>query len=98
MTAEPTFEIALAELEKVLRCLEDGATTLDESLAHYERGVGLLKSCYARLRDAEQRIVQLAGVDADGKPVIQPFEHAASDVTGDAKRRPPPQANRSGLY
>ena len=98
MTAEPTFEVALAELERVLRSLEDGATTLDEGLAQYERGVGLLKSCYARLRDAELRITQLAGVDAEGKPVIQSFDHAASDVTSDAKRQPPPSANRPGLY
>ena len=96
MTAEPTFEVALAELERVLRSLEDGATTLDEGLAQYERGVGLLKNCYVRLRDAEQRITQLAGVDAEGKPVIQPFEHTAANVS--EAKRPPPSANRPGLY
>jgi exodeoxyribonuclease VII small subunit len=101
MTEAPTFEAALTELEKVLRCLEDGSTSLDDCLAQYERGVGLLKHCYAQLAAAEQKITVLAGLDADGKPVLQPFDHAASDGAGDgAKRRPPPRrvGDGSGLY
>jgi exodeoxyribonuclease VII small subunit len=74
----PRFEQALAELDKILRDLEDGTTTLEEALARYERGVGLLKQCYAQLRDAEQRIRQLSGVTEDGKPELKPFEHTAS--------------------
>lgn len=74
--SEPlTFETALAELEQVLRCLEDGTTTLDESLTRYERGVALLKHCYGQLRDAEARIALLTGEHADGNPVLEPFEH-----------------------
>lgn len=73
-----TFEKALADLERILRNLEDGTTSLEESLAQYERGVGLLKGCYSQLRDAEQRILKLAGVDGDGKPVLEGFEHSAS--------------------
>ncbi len=74
----PRFEAALAELDKILRDLEDGTTTLEEALARYERGVGLLKQCYGQLRDAEQRIRQLSGVTEDGKPELKPFEHTAS--------------------
>jgi exodeoxyribonuclease VII small subunit len=74
----PRFEAALAELDKILRDLEDGTTTLEEALARYERGVGLLKQCYGQLRDAEQRIRQLSGVAEDGKPDLKPFEHTAS--------------------
>jgi exodeoxyribonuclease VII small subunit len=73
-----SFEQALVELERILRNLEDGTTSLEESLAQYERGVGLLKGCYQLLRDAEQRIVQVSGVDADGKPVFEPFEHTSA--------------------
>jgi exodeoxyribonuclease VII small subunit len=72
------FEEALAELESILRSLEDGTTGLEESLARYERGVGLLKTCYAQLRQAEQRITQLSGVGEDGKPLTQPFEPPAT--------------------
>ena len=76
--AEPTFEDALAELEKIVRELEDGSTGLEQSLARYEAGVALLKQCYAKLRDAEQRVVKLAGCDEDGKPILQPFDHTAA--------------------
>ena len=39
------FEHALAELDRVLRDLEDGTTTLEDALARYERGVALVKQC-----------------------------------------------------
>jgi exodeoxyribonuclease VII small subunit len=100
MTEGPTFEQAVAELEQILRDLEDGNTTLEESLARYERGVGLLKSCYAQLQAAEQKIALLAGVGEDGKPVLQPFDHAASDSAVAEARRPvrTRPKNNSGLY
>jgi exodeoxyribonuclease VII small subunit len=85
-----SFEDSLAELEAVLRTLEDGTTGLEEALACYERGVGLLKRCYGQLRHAEQRVVQLAGSDDEGRPVLAPFEHttSAADVErADAKRK-----------
>jgi exodeoxyribonuclease VII small subunit len=73
-----TFEQALAELECVVRDLEDGQTGLEGALARYEAGVRLLKNCYHQLRIAEQRILLLTGEDADGKPVLQDFEHSAT--------------------
>ena len=36
----PRFEQALGELDKILRDLEDGTTSLEAVLARYERGVG----------------------------------------------------------
>jgi exodeoxyribonuclease VII small subunit len=72
-----TFEQALAELERIVRELEDGKTGLEDALARYEEGVGLLRRCYGKLRQAEQRIVELLGIDGDGEIVIKPFEHAA---------------------
>ena len=57
-----TFEQALAEIERLVRELEEGQTGLEESLARYERGVGLLKRCYSQLQQAEQRILLLTGV------------------------------------
>jgi exodeoxyribonuclease VII small subunit len=75
---DPPFEHSLAELERIVRDLEDGQTGLEEALARYQAGVGLLRRCYSQLRDAEQRIVLLAGLDGDGRPVTRPFEHAPS--------------------
>lgn len=82
-----SFEAALAELEQIVRDLEDGQIGLEQSLARYEAGVGLLKRCYQQLCQAEQRIVQLTGVEEDGKPVLRPFEHAATAETETEPRR-----------
>ena len=50
------FEAALSELEGIVRKLEEGDLTLENSLALYERGVELSRFCHARLEDAEKRI------------------------------------------
>jgi exodeoxyribonuclease VII small subunit len=73
-----TFEQALTDLERIVRDLEDGQVGLEESLARYEQGVGLLKRCFTQLRDAEQRILLLTGVDEEGQPILQPFQHSAT--------------------
>lgn len=73
-----TFEQALAQLELIVRELEDGRTGLEDALARYETGVGLLKRCYTQLKQAEQKILELTGQDADGKPLTRPFEHRPS--------------------
>lgn len=97
MNETPAFEIALAEVEQIVRALEDGATTLEEGLAKYERGVALLEICYGHLRAAEGRISLLAGVDEDGKPLLKPFDHVASDGPTDGKPARPSRS-KSGLY
>jgi exodeoxyribonuclease VII small subunit len=50
------FEAAIAELEAVVKKLEEGDLALEQSLALYERGVQLSRFCHARLEDAERRI------------------------------------------
>ena len=75
-----TFESALAELEKIVREMEDGQIGLEESLTHYEKGVTLLRKCYGQLQKAEQRIMLLKGVDGDNRPVTEPFD-AATEPT-----------------
>ncbi len=84
-----SFEQALAELEQVVRTLEDGQTGLEDALAQYEKGVGLIKRCYQQLSQAEQRIHMLCGEDDQGRPVLQPFNHAsAMEAETTAGRRP----------
>jgi exodeoxyribonuclease VII small subunit len=84
-----TFEQSLTELDRIVHDLEDGRLGLEDALSRYEVGVGLLQHCYAQLRQAEQRILLLTGTDAEGCPVTQPFEHAATADTAnvDSKRR-----------
>ena len=82
-----TFEQSLAELDLVVRDLEDGRLGLEAALARYEAGVGLLTRCYAQLRQAEQRILLLTGTDAEGRPLSQPFEHTATVDTANTESK-----------
>ena len=50
------FEAAIAELEAIVKKLEDGDLALETSLQLYERGVQLSRFCHARLEEAEHRI------------------------------------------
>lgn len=64
-TKEYTFEAAIARLEEIVRALENGSAPLDQSLALFEEGVGLVKLCNAKLDTAEQR-VKLLTASPDG--------------------------------
>ncbi|MCS7282799.1 MAG: exodeoxyribonuclease VII small subunit [Anaerolineae bacterium] len=64
-----TFEEAFAELEEVVRKLEAGGLTLEESLALYERGRRLAAYCSRKLDEAELKVQQLL---PDG--TLAPFE------------------------
>ncbi len=68
------FEAAIAELEAVVKKLEDGDLTLEKSLELYERGVQLSRFCHARIEEAERRIEVL---DERGEP--QPAPAALAD-------------------
>ena len=50
------FETAIAELETIVKKLEEGDLALEASLQLYERGVHLSRFCHARLEEAEKRI------------------------------------------
>jgi exodeoxyribonuclease VII small subunit len=67
----PTFEQARAELEQVVRRLEDGNTSLDEALALWERGEELYRICAAKLDSAEERVAKLAEALQGARPADQ---------------------------
>ena len=50
------FEAAIAELEGIVKKLEEGDQALETSLELYERGVQLSRFCHTRLEEAEKRI------------------------------------------
>ena len=56
-----SLEASLAELEGIVRSLEEGELTLEESLKAFERGVSLIRRCNSLLDGAEQRIEILVG-------------------------------------
>jgi exodeoxyribonuclease VII small subunit len=50
------FESAIAELETIVKTLEEGDLALEKSLALFERGVQLSRFCHAKLEEAERRV------------------------------------------
>jgi exodeoxyribonuclease VII small subunit len=57
MTEEkPSYEVAREELIEVVRRLEAGGTTLEESLALWERGEKLASICQEWLDGARKRL------------------------------------------
>jgi len=60
------FEVAMAELEKIVTSLEGESESLEKSLALFESGMKLTESLRSHLDEAEQRIRVLAD-DAEAK-------------------------------
>lgn len=50
------FESAIAELETIVKTLENGDLALEKSLELYERGVQLSRFCHSKLEEAERRV------------------------------------------
>ncbi|MBP3984905.1 exodeoxyribonuclease VII small subunit [Pseudoxanthomonas helianthi] len=50
------FEQSLEELEQLVEKMEHGEMSLEDSLAAYERGVGLYRQCQSALEQAELRV------------------------------------------
>ena len=68
-----SFEDSLGRLEEIVRHLEKGDMPLNDSLALYEEGTGLIASCSKMLDEAEQKVVKLRK-GADRQPEELPFE------------------------
>jgi len=75
---EPKFEDALAELESVVKRLEEGDIPLEESLAAFERGVSLVRLLHARLDSVQTRIEELTRGER-GNLALEPFEDEDDD-------------------
>lgn len=63
---EQSYEEARDELIEVVRRLESGGTTLEESLALWERAEQLARSCQEWLEGARARLDAAVGTDAAG--------------------------------
>ena len=66
------FEHSLDELEQLVAKMEGGELSLDESLASFERGIGLFRHCQQSLQQAELRVRLL--LDPDAPEHAEPFE------------------------
>ncbi len=60
-----SFEASMMRLEEIVRTLENGSATLEESLKLYEEGIALVRTCSLKLDDAEKKI-KFLNLTADG--------------------------------
>lgn len=72
---KPDFEKALGELEELVAKLESGELSLDQSLAHFKRGVELTRLCQSILDEAQQTIELLTRADpAPTQDAVEPAD------------------------
>lgn len=92
-TRELTYEDALAHLDEVLRSLEDGKLSLEETIAAVARGREYLQLCQDKLEEARRKIESLPVTEE--RPAEEDAPHPASvaDLREQAGKPPrPPQS------
>lgn len=70
-----SFEEGMIKIEQIVKQLDAGNVTLDESLRLFEEGSRLIHDCSQQLKGYEQRVVRLVK-GADGAPQEVSFEEA----------------------
>lgn len=71
--AAMSFETALAELEKIVRALEEGNAKLEDAISAYERGAALKRHCEAKLREAQAKVEKIT-LSQDGSVGSEPLD------------------------
>jgi exodeoxyribonuclease VII small subunit len=69
--AKEKFEEALERLEELVKKMEAGEMTLEESLKAFEEGIRLSRLCAKKLDEADRRVEIL--LRQDGEIVPKPF-------------------------
>jgi exodeoxyribonuclease VII small subunit len=72
--AQKSFEEALKELEEIVKRLEGGKSTLEESISDYTRGTALKLHCEKMLEAARLKVEKLIP-QADGSIKTETFDH-----------------------
>lgn len=65
---KPTFAVAMAELEEVVRQLEQGDVPLEQSIDLYKKGMELSKFCHETLEGAEKQLISIVGENGEKTP------------------------------
>ncbi len=63
MTKKFDFNKGLLELESIVKTMESGDLSLEDSLKYFEQGVKLTRQCQSALSAAEQKIALLSADD-----------------------------------
>lgn len=70
------FETAITRLDKIVKDMENGDLSLDESLKKFEEGINLIRECQTALEDAEQKVKILT--EKNRKTRLENFEDEQS--------------------
>ncbi len=74
---QPTFEEQLASLQNIVKDLQQGELSLDESIKQFSDGMEIAKNLKQQLNQAEETLAKL--VDENGE--LQPAEDAGDDLS-----------------
>jgi exodeoxyribonuclease VII small subunit len=70
--AKEKFEEALGRLEDIVKRMEAGEMSLEESLKAFEEGIKLVRLCSRKLDEAERRVEIL--LKQEEELVVKPFK------------------------
>lgn len=74
---QPTFEEQLASLQNIVKDLQQGELSLDDSIKQFSDGMEIAKNLKQQLNQAETTLAKL--VDENGE--LQPAEDAGEDLS-----------------
>ena len=72
------FEGSLARLEQIVKLLERGEVSLDESLKLYQEGTELVRLCGQLLDNAQMQVMKVIPA-GDGTPTFEVFDDGTED-------------------
>jgi exodeoxyribonuclease VII small subunit len=72
------FEGSLARLEQIVKLLERGEVSLDESLKLYQEGTELVRLCGQLLDNAQMQVMKLIPA-GDGTPTFEVFDDGTEE-------------------
>lgn len=67
-----TFEQSMARLEQIVRAMEQGDVSLEESMKLFQEGTELVKNCGKLLDDAQLQVKKILSAQ-DGTPTEEDF-------------------------
>ena len=73
MEEKKTFEASMERLESIVRALERGEVSLEDSLRLFQEGAALISDCENQLDQAEQIVRRLRKTES-GEPEELPFD------------------------
>lgn len=90
-STELSYEAALARLDEVLRSLEEGKLTLEQTIAAVAQGRQYLQLCQAKLEEARQKIETMPVTEEPDPEAEAPHPASVAEIREQAAGRRPPQ-------